>query len=198
MTTEQRAYHHGDLRGALLAEARKTLDLEGDVDLSLRGLARAVGVSVNAPYRHFADKNALLAALAAQGFEELVIHFATAGTGAVGMLEKCVAYLEFAQRNPGLYRIMFGPPLYHLHLDADLLQASGAAFQSLRDSIAETKQMSLTEPEVTHDSVSVWSTLHGFVMLRQDRALDWIDPDFVPDARRLARYALAGILGYAG
>jgi len=65
------AYHHGDLREALLAVARRVLATAGPEALSLRELARALDVSHNAPYRHFPTREALLAALAAEGFREL-------------------------------------------------------------------------------------------------------------------------------
>lgn len=193
MNSSERSYHHGDLRAALLKEARKMLDSQGDTELSLRALARAAGVSVNAPYRHFEDKNALLAALAAEGFEELAHGFAQAGAGREGLIAKGLVYLDFARRNPGLYRIMFGSPMQEIHMAPALLQASGATFQALRESVAEVKKMPLGAPEVTRDSIAVWSSLHGFVMLMESGCLSWVDGDFVPGPRRLCEVAVAGI-----
>ncbi|MCC2105214.1 MAG: helix-turn-helix transcriptional regulator, partial [Hyphomicrobiales bacterium] len=70
-TVEQSSYHHGDLRAALVAEGMRQLGGEGAGDLSLRGVARAVGVSATAVYRHFPDKDALLSAIAEEGFRLL-------------------------------------------------------------------------------------------------------------------------------
>jgi len=64
-------YHHGDLRAAMLAAASKIVEKEGTTGLSVREAARRAGVSHNAPYRHFPDREALLAAVAAEGFREL-------------------------------------------------------------------------------------------------------------------------------
>src|SRR6478672_7153397 len=96
-------YHHGNLRPALLRAATKTLEKEGVGALSLRDLARRAGVSHNAPYRHFPDRESLLAALAADGFEKL--GQAMRGQGGKEMGE---AYVRFALEHPQLFRLMFG------------------------------------------------------------------------------------------
>ena len=99
-------YHHGDLRPALLRAAAKILEKEGREAISLRDLARRAGVSHNAPYRHFADRGALLAALADEGFVRLV-----------GELEgrpwrdQAAAYVRFALANPERFRLMFTRPV---------------------------------------------------------------------------------------
>src|SRR5207302_998137 len=88
-------YHHGDLRTALLRAAGKRLEKQGIATLSLREAARRVGVSHNAPYRHFADREALPAALAAQGFD--MLGQAMRGQTGRGMGE---AYVRFALQHP--------------------------------------------------------------------------------------------------
>src|SRR2546427_8857402 len=96
-------YHHGNLRTALLRAAGERLEKQGITALSLREAARRVGVSHNAPYRHFADREALLAALAAQGFE--MLGQAMRGQTGRGMGE---AYVRFALQYPQRFRLMFG------------------------------------------------------------------------------------------
>src|SRR5215217_151305 len=107
-------YHHGNLRPALLRAADKILEKEGVAALSLREAARQAGVSHNAPYRHFADRQSLLAALAAEGFELL----AAAMRGHSGK-EMGEAYVRFALEHPQRFRLMFSgmlPITKHAHL----------------------------------------------------------------------------------
>src|SRR5256885_13335679 len=99
-------YHHRDLRAALLRAAGKRLEKQGITALSMREAARRVGVSHNAPYRHFADREALLAALAAQGFE--MLGQAMRGHAGRAMGE---AYVRFALQYPQRFRLMFGGPI---------------------------------------------------------------------------------------
>src|SRR3954470_20864584 len=96
-------YHHGDLPPALLKAAAKILEKEGLAGLSLRELARRAGVSHNAPYRHFPDRDALLAALATEGFAILGKQLA-----APAGQESAAAYVRFALDHPQRFRLMFG------------------------------------------------------------------------------------------
>ena len=100
-------YHHGDLRAAVLQAAGEILETEGLSGLSLREAARRAGVSHNAPYRHFADRESLLAALAAEGFGLLAAaqREAAAKIGLRGMGE---AYVRFALAHPERFQLMFG------------------------------------------------------------------------------------------
>lgn len=101
-------YHHGDLRRALLDAGTAMLEAGGLAALSLREVARKAGVSHNAPYRHFADREALLAGIATAGFDALGAAMAEAKGDrlAVG-----VAYVQFALARPRLFDLMFGPTL---------------------------------------------------------------------------------------
>jgi AcrR family transcriptional regulator len=99
-------YHHGELRPALLRAAAKILEKEGREAISLRDLARRAGVSHAAPYRHFADRQALLAALAEEGFALLA-----ADLDGKPWREQAVAYLRFARANPERFRLMFTLPV---------------------------------------------------------------------------------------
>lgn len=99
-------YHHGDLRPALLRAAAKILEREGRDAISLRDLARRAGVSHNAPYRHFADRQALLDALAAEGFALLA-----AELEGKSWREQAVGYVRFALANPERFGLMFTRPV---------------------------------------------------------------------------------------
>ena len=109
---ERRAsYHHGDLRHALLSAATSLIAERGLEQVTLREAARRAGVSHNAPYNHFESRDALLAALAAQGFADLAQHIGAAGAGSEPLdafIASAVAYVDFAAANPTRYRLMFG------------------------------------------------------------------------------------------
>src|SRR5690606_4666564 len=111
---EERSYHHGDLRGALLRAASEVLAEQGEAAISLREVARRAGVSHNAPYRHFSDREALLAALAELGFDELLGCMRGAAQGleprdGLAALGRC--YVGFALQRRGLFRLMFSGAL---------------------------------------------------------------------------------------
>jgi AcrR family transcriptional regulator len=95
-------YHHGSLRGAILEAASRMVERDGVEGVSVREAARRAGVSHNAPYRHFPDREALLAALAADGMAKLLKELA-----ALSGRELAEAYVRFALARPRLFRLMF-------------------------------------------------------------------------------------------
>src|ERR1700733_6807912 len=112
MSVGDRPYHHGNLRTALLAQAERTVRERGIQDLSLRELARDVGVSHAAPRRHFPDRQALLDALAEAGFDRLGASLRAAGAGPGEECEPrlratAAAYIQFAIHDPALLELMF-------------------------------------------------------------------------------------------
>jgi AcrR family transcriptional regulator len=138
-----RPYHHGNLRAALLAEAERTLREQGIDQLSLRDLARQAGVSHAAPRRHFADRQALLEALAEVGFlrlgDELRAAIGTAGDDYQTRLRAAAtAYIRFATQDAALLDLMFvvkrGPH------SAALDDAFGRLFTTFDDLIREGQQ----------------------------------------------------------
>ena len=110
MAQQARSYHHGSLREELVREGRALLIEEGRQAVTVRELARRVGVSHGAPLRHFRDRDAVLAAIAADGFDEL--HRYLEAARQVGTLERRLteyirAHARFAQRNGPLMQLMF-------------------------------------------------------------------------------------------
>ncbi|HSU99548.1 MAG TPA: WHG domain-containing protein [Roseiarcus sp.] len=161
------AYHHGDLRAALVAAARQDLETARPEEITLKSLALRLGVSQPAPYRHFASRDALLAAVAADGLERfhgaLIAARNEAGENDV-FLRSCLAYLEFARANRGVYRLMFASELLRETDDEALKRASAAAFDFLLERVAKT-----APPErVRAVAVWIWSTLHGLAMLEAE------------------------------
>jgi AcrR family transcriptional regulator len=163
-------YHHGDLRDALVAAARDILERDGWEALSLRETARRAGVSQAAPYHHFADKTALLAAVAADGFTELTaamqVRMARAETPATRLNATGVGYVSFAAANPALFRLMFGSRRNLLN-DENLASAAAGAFAVLQNAIAGASDPVELErdAEVSLAALRAWSIAHGLAML---------------------------------
>ena len=111
-TGDERPYHHGDLPRAIVAAALEILSETQSHEFSLRELARRAGVSHNAPYKHFADKRDLLAAVSATGFEALTkrmtIQAAKASNPRAALMAVLRAYIQYGVDNPALYKLMFG------------------------------------------------------------------------------------------
>src|SRR5919106_3089193 len=109
-------YHHGDLSRALLEATLRTIQRDGVEAVTLRGVGRDVGVSRTALYRHFADKSALLRAVAREGFRMLRLALVDAwergGKGRAGFEAMGRAYVGFAVANPSHYRVMFGASIF--------------------------------------------------------------------------------------
>ena len=163
----ENAYHHGDLRAALIAAARHVLETARPEAITLKSLAHRLGVSQPAPYRHFASRDALLAAVAADGFERFRDALVAARDGArenEAFLKSCLAYLEFARANRGVYRLMFASQLLREADDEALDRAASAAFDFLLEGAAR-----IAPPErVRAIAVWIWSTLHGLAMLEAE------------------------------
>ncbi|HUZ91836.1 MAG TPA: TetR/AcrR family transcriptional regulator, partial [Methylocella sp.] len=130
-------YHHGDLRRVLLAAGFSLLEKRGPAQVSLREVARVAGVSHTAPYRHFDSREALLAALAADGFEALDAAMERAAEGRAGF-ERLhalgVAYIAFARAQPAVYLLMFGPELEKDPFPA-LKTVAERSYEALRQAI---------------------------------------------------------------
>ena len=166
------AYHHGNLEQALIDEALKLVEQDGEMAVSLRDLAQSLGVSRAAPYRHFASRDDLLAAVAARGFEDLVALYDTALAGPGNAQERLSAashaFFDFAMRRPGLYRLMFESDLLNrTPPPAVTLPAANASYYQLLRAVADANpQMSEAQAKVR--TIIMMSTGHGFLAL--DRA----------------------------
>jgi len=126
-------YHHGDLRHALLDEALRTIQTRGVEHLTLRTVGERLGVSRSALYRHFADKQALLATVGKEGFRKLgqvVAHaWERNGRGRIGFAAMVRAYVQFAVAHPSHYRVMFGGFIESAPADDQFVADDKAAFE---------------------------------------------------------------------
>ncbi len=185
-------YHHGNLRAALLAAAQARLLEDPEAELSLRDLASSVGVSVNATYRHFASKEDLLMELAATGYDRLrtTMEAAIAASGSELPEERMraagEAYIGFAQRDPGLYRLMFGRS-GRFEASQRFRLASEAAFAVVVVRVAAVRRASPESPEVTKAAVAAWSLVHGYVTLGLSGHLHALPEAERPTPRELVR-----------
>lgn len=169
-------YHHGDLRRALLDEALRTIQAHGASHLTLRAVGERLGVSRSALYRHFADKQALLAAAACEGFRMLRQAVADAwehnGHGRTGFEAMAKAYVQFAVGHSSHYRVMFGGFIESATKDEDLMGEARAAFQVLVDAIVDQQNNGLIRRD---DPVLIarftWALVHGISMLVIDGQL---------------------------
>lgn len=192
------AYHHGDLARALVEAAQRLIEAGGYARLTLRDTARAAGVSVAAPYRHFADREALLAAVLASGFAELARRTdaarraetdAMAGLVAVGL-----AYVGFAADHPSIYRLMFGPEC-DKSAHPDLMAAGHQALAVLIDAVAACKAAGLIgDADVQQVALAGWSLSHGLASLHADGILAASLPqDLNASARALMQMLVDGV-----
>lgn len=185
-----RPYHHGNLRRGLLDEALATIRTHGIAGLTLREIGARLGVSRTALYRHFADKRALLAGVATEGFRMLREQLATAweqgGRSPAAFEAMGVAYVRFAAANPAHYRVMFGGFVDPNACDPELATEAAGAFQALVDALVMLQRAAIVRGD---DSVLmaryVWSVVHGVAMLAIDGQLR--EPGAVDE---LMRYAL--------
>jgi len=170
-----RPYHHGDLRKALITEAAKVIETEGVGALTLRELSRRLGVSHAAPTNHFDDKDALLAEIVGQGFAELAHDLASVASDEPPQLrlqELGRAYVRFALRRPGHFRVMFGRG-FSKDVSSRPAQAGGRAYTLLEQAVIAA----LPPPRVRsawrvrEATFLAWSVVHGAAMLVLDGPL---------------------------
>lgn len=185
--TVKTSYHHGDLRAALIAQGLHLLAARDVEDLSLREVARGVGVSATAVYRHFSDKAALMAALAAEGLDMLsqVQHAAydAAGGGVAGFNATGAAYVRFALLHTALFRLIFAnPPTGKM---VELADSPDNAMRFLMENAAKLAPQGM-EPRIF--ALQSWSVAHGLAMLIIDGQLHVDDKtiDAVIDAHMMA------------
>jgi AcrR family transcriptional regulator len=170
------SYHHGDLRAALVEAGLRLIEEQAVDDVSLREVARSVGVSATAVYRHFPDKAALLGALAGEGLARLGAAqreaSEAAGGGAAGFNATGIAYVRFALANPGLFRLIFsksrraGPQ--------DWGERSNDAMRMLQENAVRLVGRDRGEAAARLFALRAWALVHGLAVLILDGQ---VEPD---------------------
>ena len=177
----ERPYHHGDLQRAIVTAALEVLSETQSTDFSLRELARRAGVTHNAPYKHFADKRDLLAAVSAVGFDRLAKRLTSAMQAQTnpraGLFAIARDYVRHGVENPALYRLMFGgyltgpdderPAIEIAAADKTKgLLAEAIAQGALGRPLPKTPQ---NERKIAAAILIIWSLMHGLTLLLVDR-----------------------------
>jgi AcrR family transcriptional regulator len=165
------SYHHGDARNALLGSANSLLETVGARGLSLRHVAELAGLSRQAPYNHFADKEALLAELVHAGFKrlELDVRSVEGFPDKPSALEQAAdAYIKFAQCAPSLFRLMFSRELVDRARFPEVAAAGSAAYAALVEIIAAFSGKQQREEL----SLAAWSLVHGYATLCLESGLE--------------------------
>jgi len=178
------AYHHGDLRAAIIATAIVMAEESGVPALSIRAIARRLGVSHAAPARHFANRSALLAGVAAAAFSLFSDELEKSGRGATGdarLSALGVAYIRFALRRPALFRLMFNPEATDgARADDPGLQAAGERAYAILESAVRSLSDDTTDANVERATRLAWAGAHGAAMLWLDGPLrDLGERDFM-------------------
>jgi AcrR family transcriptional regulator len=176
MRPPKRAYHHGDLRAALMQAALALIAEHGVKGLALSDAARLAGVSVAAPYRHFKDKDALLAEIAAEGFilfrDALALASQNQGDKVSALSEMGVAYVEFAIQHKSHFKVMWGSGLSK----ADYPKVQEPAHQAyLLLQKAALDLLPKARPDRQQALVSAaWSLVHGYATLMLEHELEGV------------------------
>lgn len=195
------SYHHGDLRAALLKAGLEILNKEGAHSLSLRDVARRVGVSHMAPYRHFPDKEALMAAIALEGFVALgeKVRAAVtphAGNPATQLEEAAIAYVDFALDDTEHLRVMFGG-FFERASYPSTREAATSVLAGLEAILQACQETGLVRKEpVERQAVAAWASVHGITLLLVEKQLQFLElsRDQAKDlVRYVARTVIAGM-----
>jgi len=178
--SDGRPYHHGDLRRAIVTAALEILSETQSVEFSLRELARRAGVSHNAPYKHFAEKSELLAAVSAAGFElltrRIADQIARIGNPRAQLFVILRTYIRFGVENPALYRLMFGGNLSGPNNSRPAIER--AAAEKMREQLQHAIMDGALGQVITDARrnarkiagaiLTCWSLVHGLTLLMVD------------------------------
>ncbi len=203
----RKGYHHGALKEALIDAAQSLIAEQGPEGFTMADACRAAGVSTAAPYRHFADRGALVEAVALQGFEKLANHLRPArDSHPAGTVESIVAmgraYIGFAKKEPAQFKLMFGchpavqtdgqPPEDGKPCFMVLLEAVAAWF----DRVGETA----SEQRILDTALMLWTIVHGTAYLLLDNDFDAVAPGTDADevVSRATRALLSGLAAAGG
>ncbi len=179
-TVPKAKYHHGDLRDALIDAAYQFVIESGAEKFSLADACRCAGVSTAAPYRHFKDREEILAEVCARGFHTLTASARSAvGKHGEGTLEGIIAmgqaYVAFAVNHQGLFRLMFGqnPSISEVH---KVVEIGNDCFGYLIEQITKYCQANGLDQNANDVATKLWTFVHGAASLVIDGKYDHVTP----------------------
>jgi AcrR family transcriptional regulator len=195
-------YHHPDLREAMIQVAQELLESDGPGSWTVRAAARIAGVSSGAPYRHFADKDALLAAVAARGFDDLCASLERSlelagDEGSARLAALGEVYVRFAVERPGRYQIMYGREILNQREHAELWAAADRAFALLLRELERAQAAGLVRGDRTAQRAAcgAWAMMHGLSdLLLSGRLEDCADDGDISATVELGRMMFEGLL----
>ena len=173
-------YHHGDLKSTLLETAIKMLKSKSPGELSLRELAREAGVSIAAPYRHFKNKEELIAALMTQGFELQSKYMKESAEAhkddILQMYYGCgLSYFKMGKNHPQHFKLMFGSELIPNNDYPDLQVAACSTFALLKNMVVKCQEAKLIGAgDPYNKALNCWTMVHGFTVLYAEGRLSWL------------------------
>jgi AcrR family transcriptional regulator len=168
---KKKSYHHGDLKNALIEAGADILSKDGVSGLSLRKVAQKAGVSHTAPYAHFADKQALIAAISTEGYKKLYEQIAQAAEQYRSdplqrLVESSWAYVEFALDEPDHFKVTLSGMIEKEQDYPAFVETAKQTFSLVVDIVAQCQQAGLLRKGAADlTAVSVWALIHGFVTL---------------------------------
>lgn len=168
----KRSYHHGDLEMAIIEAAIAYIEEKGAESLSLRGIAKTCGVSATAIYRHFANKEALFAKIATEGFKCLSSTGKTMNGASNTSVAYGVGYVEFALDHPGYFAIMFGTYIKDHRIYPELYETSHASYNELTNYV-QSKTKNLSAEEVNIIVEKQWALVHGLAILMSRHFIEY-------------------------
>ncbi|MFZ4404026.1 MAG: TetR/AcrR family transcriptional regulator [Pseudobdellovibrionaceae bacterium] len=181
--TKTDTYHHGDLKKTLIEAAVRMLQKKTPAEISLRELAREAGVSQAAPYRHFKDKDTLLAAISQEGFELKFQYMKQAmdtyKDQPLEMFFQCgLSYFRMGLLHPQHFKLMFSANVKPGPEYPDLAQSAAKSFMLLRDMVKICQQAGVLGPgDPYHKAMHCWCVVNGFAALYADGRLAWLGVD---------------------
>ena len=184
-------YHHGNLKDAVLAIARAQLREAPHAPLSLRDLARKLGVSATAPYRHFPGKDGVTLALAAEGYRELTLLSESAAAGPRPAQALAAGYSRFAESEPALLGLLNSADLSGLDPASDVVLARDEWFASLVG-VVEAAAGKLPADEAYRRAAQIWAALLGVTQLTRHGARGLLLDELLPDVARLVQKTALG------
>lgn len=184
IANRNKPYHHGNLAAALVDAAARLVEDDGAAAVTVRAVALRAGVTATALYRHYADKEALLTAVAARGFAELVQRFEQARAGQPpreALTALGLAYMGFAHDHPHLHGLMFGPRVPGADAHAELAALGEQSFRMLVEATAACLGPQAPLHKTMPTAIALWSLVHGYATLRRDGQLGTMPADLLPD-----------------
>ncbi len=173
------AYHHGNVKAALVDAAMHFIEANDIERLSLRGLAKQVGVTPSAVYNHFSDKNALMLAIKLRLYEEIDEYFEShcqpSSNPEDYLLDMCLAYYHFAEEHPARFHILFSSTLPREWSTPEFVEVSCRCLVRLRKTVLDiydAYRVPCAEADVVNTTLLIWGQLHGIIALKKSGSIE--------------------------